>query len=282
MLDFASWHALESGSFHILLGVGLARELSLEPGDEVLVTFADRGISPFGHVPRQKHFIVAGLVNTRSSLDTMIAYLHRDDARRLLQLRAESNAAYFKLNDPLAVADVFYAMYAAAGQRDLLAASWHEIFGALFNFLHRFKNLLFLLLSMLVAVATFNLVSSMVMLVHSRRADVAVLRTLGGNTRLVLLSFLVTGLTIAFASLIICIVAAWLIGLVLPTLHGVLTELLGVTLSDGFALHRLSVVLEAGDVLRVIGLTLVMVTLGSIYPAWRASQLAPTEILRDE
>ncbi|MYD42941.1 MAG: FtsX-like permease family protein [Gammaproteobacteria bacterium] len=277
-----SWTALEQGNFKILLGRGLAAELDVEQGDQVLVTVAKDGMSPFGFAPRQKRFTVAGLVATYSQLDSMVAYIHQDDGRRLLQLPATANAAFFKLRDPLAVSSVFYAVYRAANDTNLLASSWIDIFGSLFNFLIRFKNLLFLLLSLLVAVAAFNLVSSMVMLVQSRRADVAVLRTIGGDGKMVLLSFLATAWMIALASFCLCVLLAWLISLALPTLHGLLVQLIGVSLEEGFPLHRLRVVLHTTDVAKVIGVTLLMVTVGSLYPAWRATRLPPAEILRNE
>ena len=276
------WKDLTRGQFAILLGSGLAREINASVGDSVLVTLAAEGISPFGYMPRQKRFIVAGLAETQTSLDSMVAYINREDARRLLQLPSTANAAFFRLQNPLDVASAFFPIYVAANEQDLFASTWQDLFGALYNFLHRFKNLLFLLLSMLVAVATFNLVSNMVMLVHSRRADVAVLRTLGSNTTTVLISFVATAWVIALVSLIVCVVLAWLIGLALPTLHELLSQLIGVSLRDGFALHELSVMLQPNDVLRVVVLTVAMVTVGSLYPAWRATQLAPSEILRDE
>ena len=277
-----AWGKLKAGEFAILLGSGLARELDATVGDTVLVTLAAEGISPFGYMPRQKRFTVTGLAETQSRLDSLVAYINREDARRVLQMSKAANAAFFRLQNPLDVGNTFFSVYLAANERDLLAATWQDLFGALFNFLQRFKNLLFLLLSMLVAVATFNLVSNMVMLVHSRRADVAVLRTLGGSSATVLVSFIVTAWVITLISLIACVALAWLIGLILPTLHEWLSQLIGVSLRDGFPLYELSVVLQFGDVLRVVGLTIVMVTLGSIYPAWRATQLAPSEILRDE
>ena len=277
-----NWDALKAGAFHLLLGSGLARELAVDVGDSVLLTFASQGVSPFGYTPRQKRFVVVGRIKTHSALDSMVAYLHRDDARLLLQLRADANAVYFKVHDPLDLSSVFFSMYTAANERNLQAGTWQEMFGGLFNFLQRFKNLLFLLLFLLVAVATFNLVSSMVMLVYSRRADVAVLRTLGGNTGLILMSFLMTALVIAVASLLVCFILSWLIGLALPTLHGLLSQLVGSSPSEGFPLHRLSVVLDPSDVVRAVALTVLMVVLGSLYPAWRATRLAPTEILRNE
>lgn len=280
--DTTPWGELEDGKFGILLGSELARELDVAPGDSVLLTFATGGMSPFGFKPRQKRFVVRGVSRTYSQLDSMVAYIHRNDARRLLQLSAEANAAYFKLNNPLEIANAFFPMYAAANERLLLANTWQDLFGSLFNFLVRFKNLLFLLLSLLVAVATFNLVSSMVMLVHSRRADVAVLRTIGGNSSTVLFSFLATAWVLALASLVLCVLFAWLIGLALPWLHGALSQLIGVSLADGFPLHRLTIDLQFEDVIRVVGLTLLMVTLGALYPAWRATQAPPSEILRDE
>lgn len=280
--ETALWKDLMPGRFAILLGSGLAREIRATVGDTVLITLAAEGISPFGYMPRQKRFTVAGLTETQTSLDSMVAYINREDARRLLQLPSAANAAFFRLQNPLDVSSAFFSIYVAANERDLFASTWQDLFGALYNFLQRFKNLLFLLLSMLVAVATFNLVSNMVMLVHSRRADVAVLRTLGGSTATVLTSFVATAWVIALISLIACIVLAWLIGLALPTLHELLSQLIGVSLRDGFALHKLSVMLQSSDVLRVVVLTVAMVTIGSLYPAWRATQLAPSEILRDE
>ena len=276
------WATLMPRQFAILLGSGLARELNATVGDSVLVTLAAEGISPLGYMPRQKRFLVTGLAETQTSLDSMVAYINRDDARRVLQLSSAANAAYFRLQNPLDVASTFFSMYVAANERDLFASTWQDLFGALFNFLQRFKNLLFLLLSMLVAVATFNLVSNMVMLVHSRRADVAVLRTLGSSRSKVLVSFVATAWVIALVSLVVCVVLAWLIGLALPTLHELLSQLIGVSLRDGFALHRLSVILQTSDVLRVVGMTVLMVTVGSLFPAWRATRLAPSEILRDE
>ncbi len=277
-----TWSALTSGQFAILLGSGLAREIGATVGDTVLVTLAAEGISPLGYMPRQKRFKVAGFADTQTSLDSMVAYINREDARRLLQLPSSANAAFLRLQNPLDVSSAFFHIYLAANDRDLFASTWQDLFGALYNFLHRFKNLLFLLLSMLVAVATFNLVSNMVMLVHSRRGDVAVLRTLGGSTTTVLISFVATAWVIALGSLLVCIVLAWLIGLALPTLHELLSQLIGISLRDGFALHELSVVLQTSDVLRVVVLTVAMVTVGSLYPAWRATRLAPSEILRDE
>ncbi len=277
-----AWHALKPGEFGILLGKGIARDLDVIVDDQVTVTFAIAGISPFGYTPRQKLFKVVGVTDTQTSLDSMVAYVHRDDSKRLLRLANDANAAYFQLHNPMVIGDALYSMYAAANERNLLATTWQDVFGALSHFLQRFKNLLFLLLSLLVAVATFNLVSSTVMLVYGRRADVAVLRTLGGSNTLILSVFAASAWVIAIGSLVICIALAWLIGLALPTVHAYFIQLLGVSLSEGFPLHRLTVVLQSSDVTRVIGLTLVLVTLGSLYPAWQAVRLAPAEILRDE
>ena len=280
--DDALWETLTPTDFSIVLGSGVARELRAEVGDAVLVSLTTTGVSPFGYMPRQKRFTVSGIAETQTSLDSLIAYVNLEDARRLLQLDADVNAAFIRLRDPLAVADSFFDIALAANEPGLLASTWQDLFGALFNFLQRFKNLLFLLLSMLVAVAAFNLVSNMVMLVHSRRADVAVLRTLGSDTTSILTSLFTTALTITCASLVVCIGLAWLVALALPTLHEWLSQLIGVSLRDGFALHQLSVVLLPGDMLRVAVATLLMVSLGALYPAWRATRLGPAEILRDE
>ena len=280
--DEVAWDSLQSGAFRIVLGKNLAKRLDVDIGDQVLVTMASGEISPLGFFPRQKKFELVGLANTESSLDSLISYLHREDAAKLLKLQEDANAVYFHLVDPLLVNQTLFEIYLAANESDLLASNWQSNFGALYEFLVRFKQLLFLMLALLLIVATFNLVSSMVMLVQSRRDDIAVLRTLGGNTSLVLMSFVVTGLLISAIGLAAATVLAYLLGLLLPTLYGWLSLLLGVTLGDSFALHRLTVVFQSDDLLRVVVLTVTMVAAGSLYPAWRATQLEPAEILRDD
>ena len=164
----------------------------------------------------------------------------------------------------------------------LSAGTWQGLFGSLYVFLRQFKNMLFLILALLIGVAAFNLVSSMVMFVQSRRDDVAVLRTLGSSSPQVLCSFLLIGLAIALVGVVVGGFLAWLIGLALPTLHVWVSNLLGVSLSDGFLLHRITVDIRADDWLRVAALAIGSVLVGSAYPAWRATQLEPSEVLRDE
>lgn len=277
-----AWSSLSNGDFGILLGIVLAEKLGVDIGDRVLVTFGQASISPLGLMPRQKYFNVVGFAVSHTSLDSMIAYLHKGDARRLMQLNGDTNAIFLKLHDPVNMDFTYFATYSEANDNELMISSWRSMFGALFNFLTHFKNLLFLLISMLVAVATFNLVSSMVMLVQSRRSDIAVLQTLGSGKALVLLSFLGTAWFITLISLVICVGLAWFLALILPSAHELLSVLLGVSLRDGFALHQFSVVLLPMDILNVVWLTLVLVTIGALYPAWRATRLAPSEVLRDE
>ena len=277
-----NWEFLKPGEFGVLLGINLADKLRIGVGDKLLITLASGNLSPLGFFPRQKRFTVVGLANTQSSLDALVSYIHREDARRLLKLDSEANGIFFRLADPLEAQRLFYTMYFAADEPELLASQWRNLFGALYDFLVRFKQLLFLMLALLVAVATFNLVSSMVMLVHSRRDDIAVLQTLGSNRRMILASFVMTGLVISVVSLALASAVAYLVGLFLPDIYGWLAQFLGVSLSESFALHRLSVVFQFEDLLRVFVLTLGMVVLGSLYPAYSASKLAPAEVLRDE
>lgn len=277
-----SWDVLQPGDFNLILGKNLAQKLNVRIGDTVLVTLALGDVSPIGFFPRQKKFRVAGLASTYSSFDSRVSYLNREDATRLLKLKTQSNAVFFHLEDPQSVSEFVYPMYFAANEPDLLGSQWQHLFGRLYDFLVRFKQLLFLMLALLLVVATFNLVSCMVMMVHSRRDDIAVLRTIGGKTLLVLSSFMGTGVIISIIGLLFATVLAYLLGLSLPTLYSWLSQLAGVSLTTSFDLHRLTVVFESDDLLRVIALTVFFVAIGSIYPAWRASQLPPAEILRDE
>ena len=276
------WEQIQPRSYRMILGSGLARSMQVELGDQVMLTLAESSITPIGLFPRLKRFEVAGLIQTDSILDSRVAYVHRDDLVRLSKASTPSNAAYFRIENPLEASRTALSIYGAASNSSYQIGSWEGVFGALYHFLQQFKNLLFILIALLVGVAIFNLVSSLVMLVQSRRHDIAVFRTLGGNTALILASFLLTGILTVCVGLVIGGLIAWILGLLLPYAHLWLSEFLGVSLSQGFPLHRLTVEITVSDWLRVLGLTFVAATLGALYPAWRACQLNPVEILRDE
>ena len=277
-----NWDSLTTSRYQMIIGIGLANELNLSLEDEVLLTLADASITPLGIFPRQKRFTVSAVINTSSVMDSRLAYVNRDDLVSLTKASTPSNTAFFRLSDPLKATEATYRIYGAIEDDIQQIGTWEGVFGALYNFLQQFKNLLFILIALLVGVAVFNLVSSMVMLVHSRHEDIAVFQTLGGRTDLVLFAFIVTGCLTACIGLVLGGALAWGLGLVLPWAHIWLTEVLEISLSEGFPLHRLSVDMALSDWLKVTFLTLGASLVGVIYPAWSACRLNPVDSLRDD
>ena len=183
---------LPAGGFHVILGVGVAERLGAVVGDEISVVLPATTATPLGVFARQKKLRVSGVLDTHSMLDRSSAFLHRTDAARLFRLGSGVHGFEVAVERPLqaeavrarirrALVDDWHAL----GLPALWDSSWVGTFGNLHTAIQTTKNMLFLLLSLLVAVAAFNLVSSLVMIVNERRGDIAILRTMGSHSVLV-------------------------------------------------------------------------------------------------
>src|SRR5262249_43654061 len=187
---------LVDGSFGVLLGRGVAERLEVHVGDSVTVVLPEASVSLVGLIPRQKKVKVLGIVDTQSELDQRSAYLAIGDAARLFRIGNRVDGLYVKLADLFDASAIGSAAVQALGVERVYAITWMRTHGNLYRAIECQRAMMFLLLSLLVGVAAFNLVSALIMVVNQRRGDVAVLRTLGGRTRTIVLSFLVLGGTI--------------------------------------------------------------------------------------
>lgn len=282
LFDFAQGEALGAGNYRILLGVDAARRLGVGVGDDVTVVLPQATATPFGAFARQKRFGVAGLVATDSQLDRHAAYLHRDDAARLFRLGDAVHGFHVRLADPLAAAGARQRIMRAVGSRDFRAGTWQRTLGGVYNAIGTTKSMLYLLLSLLVAVAAFNLVSSLVMIVNERRGDVAMLRTLGSSAALVVGAFVVLGVAIAAAGIGIGIAAGFALGALAEAGFPWLENALGTSLMGEYLITRLPMRFTLADVGQVAATALALCLAATIFPAWRAARLNPAEVLQHE
>ena len=282
LFDFAQGEALGTGSYRILLGVDAARRLGVGVGDDVTVVLPQATATPFGAFARQKRFHVAGLVSTDSQLDRHAAYLHRDDAARLFRLGDAVHGFHVRLADPLAAAGARQRIIRAVGSRDFRAGTWQRTLGGVYNAIGTTKSMLYLLLSLLVAVAAFNLVSSLVMIVNERRGDVAMLRTLGSSAGLVVGAFVVLGVAIAAAGIGIGIAAGFALGALAEAGFPWLESALGTSLMGEYLITRLPMRFTLADVGQVAATALALCLAATVFPAWRAARLNPAEVLQHE
>ena len=282
LFDFAQGEVLGTGGYRILLGVDAARRLGVGVGDDVTVVLPQATATPFGAFARQKRFRVAGLVSTDSQLDRHAAYLHRDDAARLFRLGDAVHGFHVRLADPLAAAGARQRIIRAVGSRDFRAGTWQRTLGGVYNAIGTTKSMLYLLLSLLVAVAAFNLVSSLVMIVNERRGDVAMLRTLGSSAGLVVGAFVVLGVAIAAAGIGIGIAAGFALGALAEAGFPWLENALGTSLMGEYLITRLPMRFTLADVGQVAATALPLCLVATIFPAWRAVRLNPAEVLQHE
>ena len=282
LFEFVDGGALQAGSFHILVGAQIAERLAVAVGDDVAVVLPEATVTPLGAFARQKRFRVAGIVDTGSQLDCLAAYVHRRDAAQLFRLGRAVHGFHVRGEDALRAGEMRRDIVAQVGAHRFRVGTWFRSFGNLYAAIEVTRGMLFLLLSLLVAVAAFNLVSSLVMIVNQRRGDVAMLQTIGAPARLPIGSFLVLGAAIASAGVMLGLGAGVGLGLVAEAGFPWLEALLGTPLMGEYLITQLPVAFAAADLARVAGTAMGLCLLATLLPAWRAARLNPADVLQHE
>lgn len=267
--------------YGLLLGTTLAEKLGVGINDRVAVVLPEGSVSPLGLHPRQRRFEVVGLVETSSELDQTAAYTYTRSAQKLFRAANTIHGYQLRLDDLFAAERTGRVANAALGT-GFFATSWIRTHGSLYRAIGLQKLTMFVLLSFLVGVAAFNLVSTLVMVVNERRADVAVLRTLGTSTSVVMVAFVTLGLVIGLLGVILGVLAGVGLGLLLENGFEWLSETFELNLLSQYFVNYLPVDTRWSDVLWVSAIALGLCFLSAIYPAWRAAQLLPTRILKYE
>lgn len=273
---------LEAGAFRILVGVKAAQRLGIDVGDDVSVVLPEATVTPFGLFARQKRLRVAGVIDSGSQLDRFVAYLHRDDAARLFRLGDAVHGFHVATSHPLAANAVQGRIVRALGSHRYRVGTWSRTLGNLYNAIQATRNMLFLLLSLLVAVAAFNLVSSLVMIVNERRGDIAMFRTMGSRSNLVVGTFLVLGAVVAVVGIGLGIGVGVGLGIVAEAGFPYLEVLLDTPLMGEYLITRLPVQFASSDIVRVAATAMGLCLAATLFPAWRASQLNPADVLQHE
>lgn len=277
-LKMGDFNTLQAGSYRVLLGERLAYELDLWPGDKVrLVAAAGGTYTPFGLVPAQRNFEVAGIIAMQSEADDQLVLVHGVDAARLLRLADHQVTAlrYF-FDDPFA---------ALSGQQQLdselepgyHSESWRQRYGELFDAVALEKTMINLMLGLVIAVAAFNIVSSLMMVIQDKRADIAVLQTMGMRRSSLSAIFVLYGLRNG----VVGGVLGCLLGLLLSVTVNDLLWAFGVR-TEFTADGGLPVLIDPMQILMIVATAVLLTLLATLYPAWRASRILPAEALRYE
>jgi lipoprotein-releasing system permease protein len=284
-MSAGSLTALRDGGYGIVLGSALAHELGVQLGGTVVLIAPAGTATPTGVVPRMRRFTVVGLFHSGMyEYDRGLALTHLEDAARVFRTGSGVTGLRLAFNDPLRAPALVRAVALALGGPGFYVTDWTEDHANFFRSIEITKSMMFVILLMLVAVAAFNIVATLVMIVKEKQTDIAILRTLGAAPRNVLLTFAVQGVLIGLLGTLAGALLGKLLSDNLETLVSLLERVLGTQFLDArvYYMSDLPAYVEAGDVLRVCGVALLLCVLATLYPAWRAARTAPAEALRHE
>ncbi len=275
---------LQPGSWRIILGEALARELAVGVGDTVVVIAPEGTVTPGGIAPRLRRFTVSGIFRSGMyEYDRGLALLHAEDAARLYRLGDAMTGVRLALEDPLEAPAMVRQLAVDLGG-GYYVSDWTRNHANFFSSIRMTKSMLFVILSMIVAIAAFNIVATLVMVVKEKQQDIAILRTFGAGPRNILSVFLVQGTLIGAAGVVSGILLGVLLSMNLERLVHLLERLTNVHFLDAkvYFMSDLPASVQLDDVWRIGLVALVLCALATAYPAWRASRVAPAEALRHD
>ncbi|MDQ1242143.1 MAG: lipoprotein-releasing system permease protein [Pseudomonadota bacterium] len=283
-LRSGSLAALEPGSFRVLLGAEVAARLGVAAGDTVVAAIAQGTVTPAGVVPRMRRFTVAGVFYSGMyEIDNGLALVNLGDAGRLFRTGDDVTGLRLKVRDPLRAPSV--AREVARGMDGgFLVEDWTQRHANFFRSIELTKRMMFFILLLVVAVAAFNIVSTLVMAVKDKQPDIAILRTLGARPGSVLAIFATQGTVIGLLGTLGGVVLGVLLSVNLERLVHGLERLLGTRFMDAsvYLMSDLPAHVEAADVTLIAATAFALCCLSTLYPAWRAARTHPAKALRHD
>lgn len=275
---------LESGAFRVILGSALARMLRVEVGDMVTLVTPEARATVAGIVPRVKRFEVAGTFHIGMyEYDRGLAMIHIDDAATIFRMGDQISGLRLQFDDMMAAPRLSRELSLTL-DGDYRVRDWTQEHANFFRAVQTEKTVMFVILTLIIAVAAFNIVSTLVMVVNEKKADIAILRTLGAEQGAILRIFVIQGAIIGVFGTLLGTVGGIALALNVENIVPAIERLLDQEFlaADVYYISDLPSELRWPDVFRISGVALVLSLLATLYPAWRASRTEPAEALRYE
>ncbi len=278
-----SFSGLDQRRWGVVLGSLLARSLGVTVGDSIELIAPRLTITPLGSLPRSKHFTVVGLFEVGAQLDSSHGYIQLRDGQALMGTAGSVQGLRLAYEDLFSAPELAMATAAQLGS-EYRVTDWGQSNQSLFSAVRMEKTVITILLLSVVAVAAFNIVSTLTMAVTEKRADIAVLRTLGAGRAGVMAIFVCQGLILSLLGITVGAVAGGVIALNISEISQFIESLFGVRLFDPqvYFISQLPSRLALEDVVMICVSALLLSLLATLAPAWRASEVRPAEVLRYE
>ncbi|MEE4304643.1 MAG: lipoprotein-releasing ABC transporter permease subunit [Wenzhouxiangella sp.] len=278
------FQALEPGEWRVMLGAGLAARLGVREGDPVTIFAPEIRATPAGVVPQVRRFEVAGIFEAGvQQYDTALAIVHYRDAQRLFRLDDQVSGVRLKFDDMMRSRAIAWELSDQLGGVHRVR-DWTQQHANFFRAVRTEKTVMFIILSLIIAVAAFNIISTLVMVVTDKQADIAILKTMGLGPRKIMGIFVVQGSLIGIIGTLLGIVGGVALALNVEQIVAWLEQFLSTDFlsAEVYYISDLPSELRWGDVVKFGGVALSLSLLSTIYPAWRAARTEPVEALRHE
>lgn len=272
-----------AGNFNLMLGQDLAEHLSINLNDEITLMTPKINVSPVSIMPRIKKFKITGIFKSNTPYDQHHIFLNILDAGILYKLNQGITGIQIKLKDEL-LAKQYAAKISAIFDHKYFVSDWTQNFNAFFEAMKMQKTVTWCVLLLIIAVAVFNLVSSLIMLVTDKRPDIAILRVMGASSKEIMLIFMIQGTFIGLIGTISGLIMGIILAYNITDLVNAIQELFHINFvsEELFMIGFVPSDIQSIDILWVCGLSLLMSMVATLYPAWRASNIKPAEALRYE
>ncbi len=273
---------LEEKNFTIIIGAKLARQLEVGVGDDLVLMLPNSQLSIAGAIARQRRFEIVDVFESQSQLDASGVFVSLHSAQLLLRMRGQIHGFQGRLTDLFATYDARQFLQQAVAMEQLTVRTWMSTHGNLYQAVAVQKATMFILFSFLVAVAAFNLVSGLMMMVEQRKSDIAVLKSMGADNRSLLKVFCCLGLLLGGGGTLLGLALGVALALFLPWLYALLAGGIGLDLMSQYFISYLPVDVQLADLITVGVISTVLTLLASLYPAVQATRLLPSRILANE
>jgi len=276
--------SLEPGTFRVVIGQELADMLDAGIGDKLILMISQGVVTPAGLAPRMRRFEVSGIFSAGMyEYDRGLIYINVEDAARLFRLGDAVTGIRLAVTDPLRAPITVRAIAESLG-RDVFITDWTRQHANFFRSIQLTKSIIFIMLLLVVAVAAFNIVSTLVMVVREKRGEIAILRTLGASPAGVLVIFMIQGALIGIIGTLFGVAFGVGVALNIDWIVAGIERLIGFRFlaPDIYFISDFPSRLRSGDVVQVAGIAVLLAFVSTIYPAWRGAVAAPAEALRHE